>query len=214
MTDSKIADKIEKLLALANNNPNENEAKLALLKAQKLMAEYNIELSSLSRGAELNHTLEVTKVKANPRNNQLGTLIANSFGVKGILVMNYWEFFGREADAKAAASALTYIHKVLEAGIRRVCKEHGLKSTQRGAVEYYNPYALGFINGLRKALGEQTKALCIVVPEDVNTKFAERFKQIRNYRGQRMRLENMDYDSYLKGHKDGYSAMDKRSLEA
>lgn len=92
--------------------------------------------------------------------------------------------------------------------------EHGMKSSQKGAVEYYNPYALGFINGLRKALGEQTKALCIVVPEDVNTKFAERFKQIRNYRGQRMRLENMDYDSYLKGHKDGYSAMDKRSLEA
>lgn len=214
MTDSKIVDKIEKLLALANNNPNENEAQLALLKAQKLMAEYNIELSSLSRGAELKHTLEVTKVKANPRNNQLGNLIANSFGVKGILVMNCWEFFGREADAKAAASALTYIHKVLEAGIRRVCQDHGMKSSQKGAAEYYNPYALGFINGLRKALGEQTKALCIVVPEDVNIKFAERFKKIRNYRGRGMSLENMDYDSYLKGHEDGYAAMNKRSLEA
>lgn len=45
MTDTKkakIADKIQKLLALAGNNPSEEEAQAALLKAQELMAEYII----------------------------------------------------------------------------------------------------------------------------------------------------------------------------
>lgn len=44
MTDlNKIADKIQKLLSLAGNNPSQEEAQAALLKAQKLMAQYNID---------------------------------------------------------------------------------------------------------------------------------------------------------------------------
>ena len=51
MTDmNKIADKIQKLLNLAGNNPNEEEAQAALLKAQKLMAQYNVDLESLGDG--------------------------------------------------------------------------------------------------------------------------------------------------------------------
>ena len=38
----KILEKIEKLLALAGNNPSENEAISAALKAQELMAKYKI----------------------------------------------------------------------------------------------------------------------------------------------------------------------------
>lgn len=39
MTDmNKIAEKVQKLLNLAGNNPNQEEAQAALLKAQALMA--------------------------------------------------------------------------------------------------------------------------------------------------------------------------------
>jgi hypothetical protein len=40
--DSKIMDKIRKLLSLGENNKNENEAQAAILKAQELMAEHGI----------------------------------------------------------------------------------------------------------------------------------------------------------------------------
>ena len=43
----KILKKIENLLALAGNNPSENEAIAAALKAQELMAKYNIELADI-----------------------------------------------------------------------------------------------------------------------------------------------------------------------
>lgn len=216
MTDmNKMAEKIQNLLnKTVENGASEAEAKNALLMAQKLMAKYNIELSQLSGDKELKYSLEQTKVRPNPRNNQLGNIIANSFAVKGILCSSRWCFFGREADAKAAAAALSYIIRVLEAGIRRICREHGIESSQRGAADVYNPYALGFIAGLRQAMAEQTKALCIVVPEDVKEKFGQRFTKTINYRGHGMKLSDFDYDAYNQGHNDGRSAMDKRSLEA
>ena len=216
MTDmNKMAEKIQNLLnKTIENGASEAEAKNALLMAQKLMAKYNIELSQLSGDKELKYSLEQTKVKPNPRNNRLGNIIANSFAVKGVLCSGRWCFFGREADAKAAASAMTYINKVLEAGIRRICQEHGLKSSERGAAEYYNPYSLGFISGLGEAMAEQTKALCIVTPEDVKQKFGEKFPSLEKYRSKGMQYSELDLDAYEKGHRDGKSAMDKRSLEA
>ena len=80
MTDmNKIADKIQKLLNLDGNNPNEEEAQAALLKAQALMAQYNVDMESLGQEEKIKYSLEITKVKANPRDNQLQVIIANAF---------------------------------------------------------------------------------------------------------------------------------------
>lgn len=213
MTDmNAIANKIQNLLnKTVENGATEEEAQSALLLAQKLMAKYNIELEQHTGSKEFQCSLEETKVKPNPRNNSLGNIIANSFAVKGIIYGGKWAFFGREANAKAAASALTFIHKTLEAGIRRVCAEHGLKSSERGAAYYYNAYALGFLNGLKEAMAAQTKALCIVVPEDVNNKFKEKFPRLNTYHAKGMQYHH-DRDAYAQGQRDGRSAMDNRSL--
>lgn len=214
MTDmNAIANKIQHLLnKTVENGATEAEAQAALLLAQKLMAKYNIELEQQTGSKDFKCSLEETKVKPNPRNNSLGNIIANSFAVKGIIYGGKWAFFGREANAKAAAEALKFIHKTLEAGIRRVCAEHGLKSSERGAAFYYNAYALGFINGLKEAMAAQTKALCVVVPEDVNNKFNEKFPKLNQYRGKGMQYHH-DQDAYAQGQRDGRSAMDRRSLQ-
>ena len=214
MTDmNKIAEKIQHLLnKTVENGATEAEAQAALLMAQKLMAKYNIELEQQTGSKDFKCSLEETKVKPNPRNNSLGNIIANSFAVKGIIYDGKWAFFGREANAKAAAEALKFIHKTLEAGIRRVCADHGLKSSERGAAYYYNAYSLGFIKGLQEAMAAQTKALCVVVPEDVNNKFNEKFPKLNQYRGKGMQYHH-DQDAYAQGQRDGRSAMDRRSLQ-
>ena len=213
MTDmNAIVNKIQHLLnKTVENGATEEEARTALLMAQKMMAKYSVELEQETGSKGFQCSLEQTKVKANPRNNSLGNIIAESFAVKGILFDGRWAFFGREANAKAAASALVFIHKTLEAGIRRVCREHGLESSQRGAAQYYNAYAMGFIHGLKEAMAAQTKALCVVVPEDVNAKFNERFPVLNKYRGKGMQYTH-DREAYAQGHRDGRSAMDQRSL--
>lgn len=43
--EKNIISKIEKLLALAGNNPSETEAQAAMLKAQQLMAQHNLDMS-------------------------------------------------------------------------------------------------------------------------------------------------------------------------
>ena len=208
-----IINKIQNLLnKTVENGATEAEAQHALRVAQKVMAKYNIELEQLTGSKDFKCSLEETKVKPNPRNNALGNIIANSFAVKGIIYGGKWAFFGREANAKAAAEALKFICKTLEAGIHRVCADHGLKSSERGAAFYYNAYALGFINGLKEAMAAQTKALCVVVPEDVNNKFNERFPKLDQYRGKGMQYHH-DQDAYAQGQRDGRSAMDRRSLQ-
>jgi hypothetical protein len=141
MTDmNKIAEKIQHLLnKTVANGASEEEAKSALLMAQKLMAKYNIELEQQTGSKDFKCSLEETKVKPNPRNNSLGNIIANSFAVKGIIYGGKWAFFGREANAKAAAECLKFIHRTMEAGMRRICREHGLEfgivsSPGRGSV--------------------------------------------------------------------------------
>lgn len=214
MTDmNRIANKIQHLLnKTVENGATEAEAQQALLLAQKLMAKYNIELEQQTGSKDFKRSLEETKVKPNPRNNALGNIIANSFAVKGIIYGGKWAFFGREANAKAAAECLKFIHRTMEAGMRRICREHGLETTQKGAAYWYNPYALGFIKGLQEAMAAQTKALCVVVPEDVNNKFNEKFPKLNQYRGKGMQYHH-DQDAYAQGQRDGRSAMDRRSLQ-
>ena len=50
-SQNKVIDKIEKLLALAGSD-NENEAKSAMMKARELMAKYEIKREQLREGQE------------------------------------------------------------------------------------------------------------------------------------------------------------------
>ena len=211
----KIANKIQKLLNLAGNNPNEEEAQAALLKAQKLMAQYNVDLESLGDGKkELKCSLELTKVKANPRDNQVQVIIANAFACKPIISCGrHLMFFGREDNAKAAKSCMEFIHKTMERGIRRICREYGLESSERGASAIYNGYAKGFIEGLRDTVGAQTVALAVVVPEDVKEAFAKKFPNVSQYKSKSTTWDPSYMNAYHQGKQDGRSAMNKRSLQ-
>ncbi len=48
MSNDKVIDRIKKLLALAGNNPNENEAEVAMKRAHRLLAEHNLDLADMT----------------------------------------------------------------------------------------------------------------------------------------------------------------------
>lgn len=52
MSLSKITTRIEKLIAMANNNPNEHEAAQAMERAFKLLAKHNLSMSDVERSEE------------------------------------------------------------------------------------------------------------------------------------------------------------------
>ena len=58
MDTEKIIAKIKKVLELSRNNPSEEEAKSAALKAQKLMAEYHISMSEVDEVEDIDSIVE------------------------------------------------------------------------------------------------------------------------------------------------------------
>lgn len=210
---NKIAEKIQHLLdKTVANGATEAEAQSALLMAQKLMAKYNIAEGDIGSAEKITYSLEQCKVKVNPRSKWMSTIIANSFAVKVIIYDGRICFFGRNTNAVAAKSALEFAHKVMEKGMTKACRSHGLEPSEAGASLIYNAYAEGFLKGLKEAMDAQTVALAVVVPEDVNQKFSERFPKLRSTS---IKMKRGRYEAdYQQGRTDGTQAMSRRSLEA
>lgn len=211
MTDmNKMLDKVRKLLALAGNNPSEEEAKAAALKAQELIAQYNLDLS---QGCE--EKVSYKLVQAVHSNNEgyrkpLAVAIAENFRCKAIMVGNMVNFFGRDADAEACAATFNYLYRVshnLGLKLEREARKRG-ESTHGVA----NSYWRGFITGIQDALGEQSKALAIVVPEDVKDNFNKQFPNLRKGVGG---MRNTGFSSYAygRGREDGRNSRGRRQLE-
>ena len=210
MTDmDKVLDKVRKLLALAGNNPSEKEAQAAALKAQKLIAQYNLVLSQ-DCGEKFIYKL----VQAVHSNNEgyrkpLAVAIAENFRCKAIMVGNMVNFFGREADAEACVATFNYLYKVshnIGLKMEREARKRG-ENTHGVANSYWS----GFIIGIKDALGEQSKALAIIVPEDVKDNFNKEFPNLCKGTGG-MRNTGVSYNAYNKGREDGRHCMGKRQL--
>lgn len=206
-----IADKIQKLLNLAGNNPNEQEAKAALLKAQELMAQYNIDMEGLQTEASIKYELIPTKVKAHALNNNLANIIGPSFACKVIISEGKLCFFGRSDNAKAAASAHEFAFSVMKKGGDKATRDNGFTPGRTGAAHYYNSYVLGFLRGLKESMDAQTVALAVVVPEDVKSKFEETFKYRGTYHSKGTATA-FGKSAYEAGRRDGANVMGKRSL--
>lgn len=156
----KMLEKVQKLLALAGNNPSEEEAKAAAMKAQSLIAKYNLDMSALSSEEVIKYKL----LKAvHPNNNgyrgQLAAIIAPNFRCKAIYLGTDVHFFGREGDVDTCVGVFNYLYKTMRTnGCRqeRIARKEG-----RSAHGVANCYWAGFMKGLKDELGAQSKALAI-----------------------------------------------------
>lgn len=207
---NKIADKIQKLFALAGNNPSEDEANEALLKAQALMVKYGLEKSDIHNEEKVSYSIEMTKAKSHRLNNDLAGIIANSFACRVLIKDGKIGFFGYEHNAKAAAPAMEFAFKVMVKGGNKATRDNGVQPGHKGAAKYYNSYVIGFIAGIKASMDAQTRELAIVVPKDVDDEMSSRFNVIP-YKSKNIEA-GTDYDSYTKGFADGKATMQKRQL--
>lgn len=173
--NEKILEKIKNLLDLANHNPNENEAIAAALKAQELMAKYDVELEQLDEKAE---TREI--VKEVYRQTGKHEMKKWKWGLAGIIAKNFRckyfalnksdvVFYGYKEDAKIALQVFTYLYEIgNKFAVRKYneTKKQGL-STQ-GVM---NTYLVGFRDGVRSVLEKQCTALMIVTPKEVTDSY-------------------------------------------
>ena len=209
----KILKKIENLLALAGNNPSENEAIAAALKAQELMAKYNIELADIEGEKPKNNITEETYTpKANCHyvrkwRYKLAQIIAKNFCCKTYCInRDTVVFYGYEKDAKIAVEVFKFLFETGNNRYYLKCKKEG-KNT-KGVL---NTYLVGFCDGIKEVLDKQCTALMIVVPKEVEEAYAERskgFKLINN-----SLATSGDARAYNEGKTEGKATATARGIE-
>ena len=212
MTTEQAIEKIKKCLALANDNGNENEAKTALLQAQKLMAKYNISIEMTETEEQVAYAQEecVHRYDAAYRK-PLARVIAENFRCKFFYRGGKVVFFGRDFDARVAREAFEYAYEfAMKEGNKLERAAYEKYGTARGV---HSSYTAGFIAGLKSALEAQCTALMIVTPPDVKEQFAEMSAGWGTARGGFRLTSNIDGDAYRRGHHDGRTVMNGRRVE-
>lgn len=209
-----ITDKIRKLLALAES-PNENEARLALLNARRLMAEHKLTMADV-RDVETEPVIDVdTGLFYTTRSNGwvagLVTVIADYNCVVGVQSHTYRgqkrliEIRGLKSDAETAAEMVRYAYEYANTRanqIKQECRKSGMSA--REATCEAQSYGTGFVQGLRAAYEAQNRenqqwGLVLVIPQAVQAAAAT----LRPASQNPYTISARD-DNYDTGYSDGY----------
>ena len=218
----KMVEKISNLLDLANNNPNENEALAAALKAQELMAKYHIELADLNHdsGAEIvEEECRVDGSVPSKWRSNLANIIADNFCCKVYHkeMYNFWTgktvnfvvFYGYEHDAKIAKEVFTFLFNT---GIRLARHEYYMAKKLGKYTKYVmNTYLMGFCEGIREVLAKQCTALMVVTPQEVIDSYEDMSKGFTKRKTSI--TTRSDSGIYERGVRDGKDTINSRSIE-
>ena len=210
--EEKIIEKIKKLLELTKS-PNENEAKSAALKAQELMAKYEINLSQAqdSEKRKIVNKVYFHNNKREPKKWKYGlaAIVANNFMCKLYLYEKDIVFHGYEEDAEIALNTFKYLYDVgnkLASKYYHKCRDQGMPT--RGVIE---TYLAGFKVGIKSVLEKQSMALMIITPKEVEDSFN---KISAGGKEKQMAVHINSNKAFSDGIKAGKDSMSHKMLDA
>ena len=210
MTNEKIINKIQKLLALAGNNPSENEAKAAMLKAQELMRDYHIENpETIENDRVIACFYDLGSQEKSEFVLMLSVLIANNFRSKVTHFDQKIFFMGFEADAKCATEVFTYVLNFANDSHKKFFAEHSLTETANRDWWY------GFLVGLNLAFNSRKGfELMVQVPQKVLECFnaVQKVKFEGSSENESNRPSRLD-GAFTDGFRRGRESMNHKELE-
>lgn len=209
-TSEKVTEKIKKLLALSKNNPSEEEANSALLKAQAMMAEYDISIDECEPD-KITYGEERCEHKWNMGYRKpLAHVISTNFRCEIYYHGGTVTFFGHKTDARIAKEAFEFAYKyAMVAGNKLYNQAYAAGTETKGLV---NSYCAGFIRGLKTKLDEQCTALKLITPQDVTDTFKAMTEGWKESKGG-MRRDNFHPEAFAAGVKDGKEVLNGRKIE-
>ena len=198
MDKNKITQKIQNLFALASNNPSEEEAKAALLKAQELMYKYHVENpETIDKDRVKISYFDITDREMTEFDLLLSVLIAENFRTKTVHFKQRIYFIGFEADANAALEAYTYIRSFGYSSHKRFFASKNY--THQDDVNW----KYGFVVGLKIAFSTRKGyELMLKVPDSVLTIYnaIDREKENKYITNDRVKsLEGAFTDGFRRG---------------
>lgn len=209
----KMVEKIKKMMALAENNPSEEEALAAALQAHKLMMKYNIHESEVtleevkedivSIFSEQKHNSGLHKWRK-----QLGAIVARAFRCKCYISGKDVVFRGYKDDAQLALDVYLMLYTVGDRlGSKAYTEQLAENGSGKGA---YNSFVVGFLCGVRDAFDEQCTALMVVTPKEVEEDW-ESFSAHMKTSKTSFTVANREL--YEKGYAEGKQAVKSRAIE-
>lgn len=175
--ESKIIEKIQNLLELAYDAPDDEEGQTALLMAQRLMVKHNLSISDVKTtqlAQNIGESVGTTEYRLTWWKESLASVIGKNFRCETIRRRDIKKgvtqiiFFGYDSDTELCTKV--YEGALLYLGYR-------LKRLYRTAItpdykEYKKSYLLGFIDGLAQRFEAQKSsseefALMVQVPKEV-----------------------------------------------
>lgn len=169
MNDSSIIEKIQKLLALASSE-NQNEAQLALRRANELLIRYNLTMSDVAQKEYVTGNYPAGSRRA-PHHHEVLNLISRFFFVRAafsatrrfnsetLKIDRDFEihFFGTELNVKIAGQVFSYLDRVYPELWKMYRKAKGKKVLkQRGA----------FFSGLSHGISTQLENMRFGIQEE------------------------------------------------
>ena len=217
---NKQREKIQKLLALAND-ANDKESMTALLKAQQLMMAYNIsetEMFDYHRQQQSQTVIEQVIYEGRPHKwlYELDGIIAQNFRVKF-----YYEqtsstklfFLGVDTDVQIAEITFHYAKGSVSYCAQNFMKQREIKRKYKRKWVLKRDYIQGYLKGLSKALKQQVITngyeLALQLPQIVT----EKVQQLNLVAGKDTSHEVNDYSIFYKGYQEGLKFKSRELIE-
>lgn len=207
-----IKSKIEKLLALAGNNPDEKEAASALLKAQQLMQEYDIQEDALGNKKEYTYINKVVVTGSESWRYSLGNIIANNFKSKFYVSNKNPAFFGREQHVNNSVVTFEYTYKYIVKRSHHFYNE--ARKNGKNTNKVMNTYAMGFISGIKAAFDQQCTALMIITPPETEKAFTSYLNEFEGKTKKTSIKYQENNKVFEKAYREGKEMFDRKSLTA
>lgn len=221
MEKEKIIDKIRKLLELSKNNPNKEEAILALTKARELMFKHNVDMENIKKD-DKNYFEKIVQLKKWKNwiiffvmylNDAFGTFSLYNEYTKRVY------FYGEKEKVLGISKIFEFLFEVADylamKEYRNYLKEYG---TGKGI---YLSYILGFINGVNNALEKQNREFeeygIVIVTSEVLKQQVRKDKNAVDKREKRLFNKNINEDLnrevFDKGYDEGITILDKKQIK-
>lgn len=179
----KIIAKIQNLMKLAQDNPNDEEGQTALMLAQKMLLKHNLSMQDIDRKNNRQTDANIVETESEYLmrmpwwKSGLHAILAKNFRCKSIrrryhnLKETTMIFFGYKDDVRIATEVYEATLMYLEYRLGRIRQEHL-------GVAYRNSYLQGFLSGIDERFKQQKRELqkfelVLQVPAEVERVFEE-----------------------------------------
>lgn len=221
MTEKNIISKIEKLLALAGNNPSEAEAHVAMLKAQKLMAEYNLDMAQFQDKPQEKKEAVTEYFKGYHNTGwaiSLAKVICDNFRCNILRAAGYGlVFVGLKEDVAICKAVFTFAANTLDKNMMKLRRQYRKQGLSTDGIS--GDYAAGFIAGLKAKYKEQVEennwGLVLVKDALVEQKTQDIINPKRKASSGNNLNRSGDMGLYTKGYLDGKNlGADQKAITA